>query len=94
MPLDLLEATRLTQAGRLVEATAAIQRLLREQPMPEPVNDPAPGRVIDAEFVRVEEPRVEARHPEGLPGQFISASFGNQAGTRPYKLYIPTRLCR
>jgi poly(hydroxyalkanoate) depolymerase family esterase len=90
LPLDLLEATRLTQAGRLVEATAAIQRLLREQPMPEPVNDPASGRIIDAEFFRVEEPRAEARHPEGRPGQFISASFGNQAGTRPYKLYIPS----
>lgn len=90
LPLGLLEATRLTQAGRLVEATVAIQRLLREQPMPEPVNDPAPGRIIDAEFSRVEEPRVEARQPRGRPGQFISASFENEAGARPYKLYIPT----
>ena len=89
-PLDLLEATRLTQEGRLVEATAAIQRLLRQQAMHEPVNEAAPGRIIDAEFSRVEEPRAEARQPDGQPGQFISASFGNHAGTRPYKLYIPT----
>jgi poly(hydroxyalkanoate) depolymerase family esterase len=78
LPLDLLEATRLTQTGRLVEATAAIQRLLRRQAIAESVNDPASGRIIDAESSRVEE------------GQFISASFANQAGTRPYKLYIPT----
>jgi len=90
LPLGLLEATRLTQAGRLVEATAAIQHLLRRHAMREPVNDPASGRIIDAEFSRVEEPRAEARQPHGQPGQFISASFGSEAGTRPYKLYIPT----
>ena len=28
LPMELLEATRLTKAGRLTEATAAIQRLL------------------------------------------------------------------
>jgi poly(hydroxyalkanoate) depolymerase family esterase len=88
-PLDLLEATRLTQAGRLLEATAAIQRLLRQRAMREPVNDPASGRIIDAEFSRVEEARAEAGQPDGQPGQFIGASFGNHAGTRPYKLYIP-----
>jgi poly(hydroxyalkanoate) depolymerase family esterase len=83
LPFGLLEATRLTRAGRLVEATAAIQRVLRQQPMSEPaVNDPAPGRVIDAEFSRVEE-RVEE-------GKFVSGSYGSHAGTRPYKLYIPT----
>jgi poly(hydroxyalkanoate) depolymerase family esterase len=95
LPLDMLEATRLTQAGRLVEATAAIQRLLRREAVREPVNDPAPGRIIDAEFSRVEESRTgakqRAKQHEGQPGQFVSASFGNQAGTRPYKLYIPTR---
>lgn len=90
LPLGLLEATRLTQAGRLVEATAAIQHLLRQHAMREPVNDPASGRIIDAEFSRVEEPRADARQSHGQPGQFISASFGNEAGTRPYKLYIPT----
>ena len=88
LPLDLLEATRLTQAGRLVEATAAIQRLLRQQGTPERV-DAASGRVIDAEFSRIEEVRREARAPRGQPGEFISGSYGNHAGTRPYKLYIP-----
>ena len=90
LPLDLLEATQLTRAGRLVEATAAIQRLLRQQAMREPVDDGA-GRIIDAEFSRVDEARAEEREHDGQPGQFISASFRNQAGARPYKLYIPTR---
>jgi poly(hydroxyalkanoate) depolymerase family esterase len=91
LPMELLEATRLTQAGRLVEATAAIQQLLRQQAMREPVNDPTSGRIISGEFSRVEEAHADARQPDGQPGQFISASYGNEAGTRPYKLYIPTR---
>jgi poly(hydroxyalkanoate) depolymerase family esterase len=78
-PFDLLEATRLTRAGRLVEATAAIQRLLRRERVSEPaVDEPARGRVIDTEFSRVD------------AGEFISGSYTGQAGTRPYKLYIPS----
>ena len=79
LPLDFSGVTRLTQAGRLSEATAAIQQLLRQGSPGAAVNDPAPGRVIDAEFSEV-----------GRPGQFISASFASEAGTRPYKLYIPS----
>jgi len=81
LPLDLIEATRLTQAGRLMEATAAIQRVLQQQAATPAANDLGSGRVIDAEFSTVEEAR---------PGTFISASYGNDAGTRPYKLYIPS----
>jgi poly(hydroxyalkanoate) depolymerase family esterase len=90
LPLDLLEATRLTQAGRLVEATAAIQRLLRNQGTPGRLEDPAPSRIIDAEFSVVDEARPEVSAPDGQPGEFISGSYGNHAGTRPYKLYIPS----
>jgi poly(hydroxyalkanoate) depolymerase family esterase len=91
LPLELLEATQLTRAGRLVEATAAIQRALRQPGRREPENDLASGRIIDAEFSRVDEARAEKREHDGQPGQFITASFSNHAGTRPYKLYIPTR---
>ena len=70
LPLQFLQATRLMQGGRLAEATAAIQSLLRRHAKTEPA--------------------AQARRPDGTPGQFLSASFGNQAGTRPYKLYIPT----
>lgn len=89
LPVELLEATRLTQAGRLVEATAAIQNLLRGQTTPGSVSDAAPRHVIDAEFSRVDDAPAKAKQPDGLPGQFISASFSNHAGTRPYKLYVP-----
>jgi len=89
--MELLEATRLTHAGRLVEATAAIQNLLRAQTMGGSANDAASRHVIDAEFSRVEEAPAEAKQPDGLPGQFIGASFSNHAGTRPYKLYVPKR---
>jgi len=95
LSFELLEATRLTRAGRLVEATAAIQRVLRPQPIPDAaVNDhasdgDATGRVIDGVFSRVDE-RPEAKLPDREPGDFIAGSYTNQAGTRPYKLYVPT----
>src|SRR5688572_21175214 len=86
---DLAEATRLTRAGRLLEATELIQRVLRQERTPHrAANDPAPGRVIDAEFSRVEEP-LRADDLDRQPGTFVSGSYGNHAGTRPYKLYIP-----
>lgn len=131
LPFALLEATQLTRAGRLLEATAVIQRILRQQSISEvAVNDyaldsdgAATGRVIDAVFSKVEEPsqsndandvsqrvddrrlrrmrgrsglsvagvpRPETKVLEGQPGDFITGSYTNQAGTRPYKLYIPT----
>ena len=89
LPSELLDATRLTRAGRLLEATAILQRILRRAPGPQPAaNDPAPGVVVDAEFSKVEE-RAGTRRPDRQAGNFISGSYGNHAGTRPYKLYIP-----
>jgi poly(hydroxyalkanoate) depolymerase family esterase len=73
--------------SRLLEATAAIQRVLGRQGASEHTGA-APGRVIDAEFSRVEDPRVE--EPRVQPGSFITGTYANQAGTRPYKLYVPT----
>ena len=86
LSFGLLEATHLTRAGRVLEATAAIQRALRQQPT-------SPGRVIEGVFSRVEEPR--GRHGrnealQGRAGQFIAGSYANEHGRRPYKLYIPT----
>ena len=86
IPPGLLEATRLTRAGRLVEATALIQRTLGQSGD----RRNGAGRVIDAEFTTVAD-RVEEK-PSAIdtaPGQFIDGSYTNQAGTRPYKLYIP-----
>lgn len=146
----MAEATGLTRAGRLGEATALIQRLLRGAPeahAPSARADggpPAPGAeggiVIDAvaEKVEVREPsaspsddgragpaggrqwggvplpealrgfldrsgggsggrRGRSAHapsprpgivPEG--GKFVEGTFGNAAGSRSYKLYVPS----
>jgi poly(hydroxyalkanoate) depolymerase family esterase len=97
----MAEATRLTRAGRLSEATALIQRLLHggdappqpERPMPAaPPPEPQPGllhRLMDGLRGLV---RGEPEHPastDATGGRFVAASFTNAAGTRAYKLFIP-----
>ena len=156
---DMLEATCLTRAGRLTEATALLQRALRGGTVSDTASGPtgeaahAPAgrgsRVIDLtpDTVELTDPqpsprtgqasgtgassrppgptpgtaqphlrqvlrgfldRVKRIHPEPgiaglakrspvhapdvLPdgGQFLVASYGNQAGRRVYKLYVPS----
>jgi poly(hydroxyalkanoate) depolymerase family esterase len=156
---EMLEATRLTRAGRLTEATALLQRVLRGGTVPDTASGPTGdaghalagggGRIIDltpdtvelatpqqsppagqasatgvgsrpaasgAQAVHPHLPealrgfldRVKRSHaepqlgglakrsqtlsPDVVPdgGQFLSASYGNQAGSRAYKLYIPS----
>jgi len=77
MALGMLEATQLTRAGRLLEATAAIQRALGEQPP----SKPKP---------KARERDGVVQLPGGKAGQFIAGSYAHGQGTRPYKLYIPT----
>jgi poly(hydroxyalkanoate) depolymerase family esterase len=178
-PNDLMEATRLTRAGQLTDATALLQRMLRGEtspPPPHPATNPAPGgaagrsrapspgsahphpggrlpRLVDVETEAVD-PRPaggagnqarttatatategpstmkmpdalrglldrlkggiagklqslelpnlpnlptmpgQARSPSPAPvpagGQFLARSFSGQAGSRAYKLYIPS----
>lgn len=132
------EATRLTRAGRLWEATALIQRLLGGASTPEPAGAYASGpdaTIIEGEF-QVTEPASSSgsaappRHrlslvlpppaPASVPGAtivrphpveapaapqgrqqapsrdrprygtFLSAAYSGPAGTRPYKLYVPS----
>jgi poly(hydroxyalkanoate) depolymerase family esterase len=132
------EATRLTRAGQLVEATALLQRMLRGEGAPD-----APSRtggrialagreplIIDAKANAVEEtdshpllkqatsaqPRMlralldrkEGRSGIGLPGvmkraplstpdiapegaRFIERTYSHPAGSRTYRLFIPSR---
>jgi poly(hydroxyalkanoate) depolymerase family esterase len=154
---SMLEATRLTRAGRLTEATAFLQRVLRGEPDPDTsdaavnIADPPVGRVppiIDivpntveltdsppsSRFVQTFEtgtPRSDAgaqatastNMPEALRGflrrlnragtaprlgglaepapmqapglvpdggRFEAKAYSNQAGSRTYKLYIPS----
>jgi len=137
MPIGLVEATRLTRAGRLLEATALIQRILQHSPAATEGSERhahyrdggANNDVIDVEFSAVAEPADRDLTPlrgaagddlsqrfglesflrsgrdrdsvadvpcpqttvvDGRPGQFVSGAYANQAGARPYKLYIPT----
>jgi poly(hydroxyalkanoate) depolymerase family esterase len=132
------EATRLTRAGQLVEATALLQRMLRGESDPGPASrNAAPTPVarlepptIDAKAHVVDE--RESRQPTqafsapprrksptrfdsmkdfsglGLRGpirrappstsdivpegtRFIEGTFSNAAGSRTYKLFIPSR---
>ena len=127
----IAEATRLTQQGRLDEATAAIQRalggtfapaaqedtrdtdepievisrLVRETPQ-EPAGDrrtferrpgtatwTTPGPTLLTRGVQLPPGRKAGKHasvsvPEG--GRFLERSYTNSAGSRSYKLYIPS----
>ena len=71
----LREATRLTKAGRLAGATAALQGILDGQ---EPTTRPP--------RIRFSPP---APAPQ-TGGRFLARTFASQEGRRPYKLYIPT----
>ena len=74
-PNELLAAaTRLTKSGHLTEATATLQRMLHGLGLP-PTHHP--------------QPPPDAPPPAKDNSQFQARSFTNQAGTRPYKLYIP-----
>jgi poly(hydroxyalkanoate) depolymerase family esterase len=57
------------------------------------INDGA-SEATQVRYARSESPRlrpVPKRAPDGVPGgQFIARAYTNQAGTRAYKLYVPS----
>ena len=130
------QATRLTRAGQLVEATVLLQRMLRGESPPDATSR-TDGRIalagreppiIDAKANVIEEtvpPLAQAtsaqprmlrtlldrtkgrsgigprgaikRAPPSTPdivpegARFIEGTYGNQAGSRAYRLFIPSR---
>jgi poly(hydroxyalkanoate) depolymerase family esterase len=135
-PNKMVEAARLTRAGRLIEATMLIRRMLGGETTPGTADEIASrGRMSPTIDAGAETPaerdrplleaatsapphvtralrallhRVSRRPGLGLPGlmqpvslptpdivpaggKFIEASYSNPAGSRAYKLYIPSR---
>jgi poly(hydroxyalkanoate) depolymerase family esterase len=87
----MIEATRLTRAGRLTEAMAAIRRTLAGGAAPsesEPQAEPMP-QAGEARF-----DNAPVAHPAAGPlpqtGSFDERSYANAAGRRSYRLYIPS----
>ncbi len=82
---DLLEATRLTWTGNLMEATAAIQRAMGGMALW--------GMAVPSTAVGTQghaRAPLPDEAPAGERSGFFTDSYTNQAGTRAYKLYIPS----
>src|ERR1700730_2615570 len=153
---DMLEATRLTRAGRLTEATALLQRVLRGKTARDTTSDgvweaadapaervthtieaanPRPSSRTGRAFGRADanlraagraegtaQPHMPgalrsildrvkrigsapgiggvahpspAREPDVVPdgGQFVTRLYSDRAGSRTYKLYVPSGYC-
>ena len=89
--IDMKELTRLTRGGKLEEAMALLTGGRAKKPLPVPA---FPGKLTS----------LLGRLPGGRPGigpipmpvsvppgaHFEEHSFSNRAGTRPYKLYVPS----
>jgi len=128
----MLQATRLTRANRLIEATALIQRMLRGETDSEIADLGNSPPSIDGYLEAIDETKpshfnaapsatphyfqtlrdltyrfkypsrhglqgwmrpVPASTPDIVPegGKFIESFYTNSAGSRAYKLYIPSR---
>src|SRR3984885_13387868 len=89
LPGEMLGATRLNRTGRLTDAAASLRRLLAAQ---RPIDGAAIGSVL-ADSLRSLSPSgltSAAERASSSPGaRFLSLTFGNEAGSRPYKLYVP-----
>jgi len=93
-PQEMAEATRLTRAGRLAEATALLQRLLRGAIPARPA--PQADRTIDVDLRTSEvlppEPRpasLRTRDATQDEASFVARRFTGSTGSRNYMLFMP-----
>jgi poly(hydroxyalkanoate) depolymerase family esterase len=82
--INMMDALRLTRAGKLKEAVAVLRGAPASQPAPRP---PAPAEGLVSRIVKF---RMPGSAPARGDDRFIEHSFTNEAGTRAYKLYTPT----
>lgn len=94
LPNEMLEAARLAKAGQVTEATALIQRLLGR-------HAPAGSEGWHDMLARAGDWLHGTQlHDRPLPaspgadganaGRFLDQTFSNHAGSRPYKLFVPS----
>lgn len=87
------EATRLTRAGKLQEAMAVLQGSVPESSGVEtPGTSYQAGNTFDGTFEVIDEETFEPKSEPAktLAGTFTDGRFTNPAGSRDYKLYIPS----
>jgi Esterase PHB depolymerase len=108
-PENMAEATRLTLAGRLEEAMAIIQQMHqmpRSSEAPEWLAQSPMGATLGGVFDRFGKSglspgldglagRFKKRAQISLPdgARYEERRYTNQAGSRNYKLYVPSRYC-
>ncbi|MDQ3777070.1 MAG: PHB depolymerase family esterase [Pseudomonadota bacterium] len=100
--LRLMQAGRLQEATSVIQRVLAGPRLtpVATEPAASTERVPIEGifRVMNEEPLGAARPAeapqpqpIPSRIPDGLPlGKFITGSYTNQAGSRAYKLYIPS----
>jgi poly(hydroxyalkanoate) depolymerase family esterase len=80
MPPEMIEATRLTRLGKLVEATALIQRMLRGARSLDPMA--GASKVIDAEYTVIDAEHVST--DRAAPKEQQGAPFKARRAPRPH----------
>ena len=98
LPRNVLRSAGLAKSGGLAEAAAALRRLLDGEAhsagagasRPAPQGGPMLGRFRPPTPGSVHLPPKASRLtvPEGA--RFLAATFSNDAGSRPYRLYVPS----
>jgi poly(hydroxyalkanoate) depolymerase family esterase len=99
LPRGLLDAANLPSAGTLTKATALLQRVLQKTEgaaapqLPEALRnliEQATSGGFAPPMSGLMHPAPAAPSPLPSGAQFLSATFSGQAGSRPYKLYVPS----
>jgi poly(hydroxyalkanoate) depolymerase family esterase len=90
----MMEATRLTRAGRLADATALLQRSPAATPaqvQPAPTNGLLKRMLSRLPQISPESAPKPACEPDpDLPGHRLTGSYATTAGARDYRLYVPS----